>query len=271
MAKSAKRDLYAYYRDAAAAYGAVDAVFSALGEKLVAFAGLRGSQRVLDVGSGWGAVTAAAPAGTIGVDFVHAMAAHARQRCGQGVLFCCGDIHRLPFGSGHFDGVLAQFAFNSTQPERAFAEARRVLRMGGMLALHEWGDIDPLSEALADAFAAYTLDTPPPEVAAYRATMQQPIAWDALDGLGALVDVINGCRFEVGVAEIREITVALRPADFVRYKLAWPARQIEMGAMPPELKRLCVAELEELMMSYRAADGLLHWQPDIVRVRATAV
>jgi SAM-dependent methyltransferase len=50
-----------------------------------------------------------------------------------------GDAHALPFDDGSFDAVTFGFCLHHIpDPERALAEARRVLRRGGRLAFSVW-------------------------------------------------------------------------------------------------------------------------------------
>jgi SAM-dependent methyltransferase len=71
------------------------------------------------------------------------------------------DAMQLPFADGEFDAVVCQFGvmFFPDRP-RAFAEARRVLRGGGMLLFNVWDRIeenefaDTVTSALGDFFPA---------------------------------------------------------------------------------------------------------------------
>lgn len=113
--------------------------------------------RVLDVGCGTGVLTrklAGLPnvASVTGVDPAPTLLAKARDlaRHLSGVSFTEADGRALPFDSGSFDVVL----FDSTvshvpEPERALAEAFRVLRPAGWLALFD-GDYATTTVALRD-------------------------------------------------------------------------------------------------------------------------
>ena len=89
---------------------------------------------ILDVGCGPGYVSAAAKergAVPIGLDFCQQMIGIAK-RMFPDIQFCEGDAQKLPFADGTFDRVLSSFALlHLAAPERACAEACRVLKPGG--------------------------------------------------------------------------------------------------------------------------------------------
>ena len=100
-------------------------------------------ERVLDLGSGSGmdAFAAAAqvgPGGSVtGVDITPEQVAKSeRLRRDEHVRFQCARIEELPFEDGSFDAVISNGVVNlSADKRRVFAEAARVLRPGGRLAL----------------------------------------------------------------------------------------------------------------------------------------
>jgi ubiquinone/menaquinone biosynthesis C-methylase UbiE len=110
-------------------------------EPLLDAANVGTGTRVLDVASGPGHVTAACAARgavPIGLDVAPRMVEVARSRY-PGLEFRQGDAQHLPFGSGSFDAVVANFAIlHFGQPERAVAEFVRVLAPGGAVALSTW-------------------------------------------------------------------------------------------------------------------------------------
>ena len=131
-------------------------------------------QRVLDAGCGAGADLALLqktyPAAQIlGVDAVPAMARMARAPAPglralnqmlsrllpakAGVDLLCGDFGNLPFGPGSLDLLWSNLALHwHPQPDRVFAEWRRVLRVEGLLMFSTFGP-DTFKE-LRTAFAA---------------------------------------------------------------------------------------------------------------------
>jgi SAM-dependent methyltransferase len=101
--------------------------------------------RFLDVASGPGYLAAAATrrgADSAGVDFSVAMVAQAR-RVFPGLEFRVGDAENLPFPNESFGAVGISFGMlHFPHPERALAEAFRVLQSGGRFAFTVWATPD---------------------------------------------------------------------------------------------------------------------------------
>ena len=110
-------------------------------EALLDAAGVGRGSRVLDVACGPGWLSAAAlewGAAVTGIDFAEQMLAVARSRC-PSVDFRNGDAEALPFPDGRFDAVVCNLGFpHFPNPERAIAEACRVLASGGRFAFTSW-------------------------------------------------------------------------------------------------------------------------------------
>jgi SAM-dependent methyltransferase len=102
---------------------------------------LKQGMTFLDVASGPGYVAAAASrrgATVLGVDFSAAMIDHAA-RLHPGVEFRQGDAERLPLGNGLFDAAAMNFGIlHFAHPEKALAEAYRILRSEGRFAFSVW-------------------------------------------------------------------------------------------------------------------------------------
>jgi SAM-dependent methyltransferase len=124
-----------------------------LSPQLADFAGVRAGQRVLDVGSGPGALTAelvlrAGADAVTAVDpstpFVEAVRAR-----NPGVDVHQSSAEQLPFADDAFDASLAQLVVHfMTDPVAGLAEMRRVTRPGGVVAACVWdlaGGRAPLS------------------------------------------------------------------------------------------------------------------------------
>jgi SAM-dependent methyltransferase len=126
-------------------------------------------KRALDLATGPGHVAAACAARgatVVGVDVTHEMVALAGQRHPE-VTFRQADIQALPFEDASIDAVVGNFAIlHVGRPERAAAEAARVLAPGGSLALSTWDVPDQarligvVTEAITEAGAVPPADMP---------------------------------------------------------------------------------------------------------------
>ena len=125
---------------------------AALSDRVARFAEPRGDERVLDAGTGTGALAfALAPhvAEVVGVDLVPALLAEAQRRAGEfpNVSFVEGDVTSLPADLGHFDlAATLRTLHHIRRPELAVAELVRVTRPGGrILVVDQVAPIDPLA------------------------------------------------------------------------------------------------------------------------------
>ena len=121
-------------------------------------AALLPGDRVLDLGSGSGTDAFCAAAGVgdggrvVGVDFTDAQVAKATSQAEShgiaNVRFVTGSIDELPFDDESFDVVISNGVINlSPVKDRVFAEAARVLRPGGRLAVADIVSSAPLKES----------------------------------------------------------------------------------------------------------------------------
>ena len=155
-----------------------------MAEALCDAAGLRGGQRVLDVGCGTGTaalVAARRYCQVAGLDYVPTYVERAHRRSeadGLEAEFHVGDAQALPFEPARFDAVLsvygAQFA---PDQERTAAEMLRVCRPGGTIAL-----ASPMPEGWSgDLFAVNARHAPPP------AGVPSPLRWGTEEGVRELL------------------------------------------------------------------------------------
>ncbi|WP_157962003.1 class I SAM-dependent methyltransferase [Acuticoccus kandeliae] len=109
---------------------------------ILAAAGDLAGKSVLDVCCGTGDLAIAlteAGADVTAVDFVLPMAAMARDKASDAHI-AVGDGEALPFAASKFDVVTCSFGlWHMPTPELALAEARRVLKPGGLYLYTAWG------------------------------------------------------------------------------------------------------------------------------------
>jgi ubiquinone/menaquinone biosynthesis C-methylase UbiE len=118
---------------------------------------LTGDERVLDVGTGTGAVALAlAPLvrEVIGLDDSEERLALARDGAPDNATFVAGDASSLPFELGAFDLVTcARTLHHVRRPEVVIAELVRVTRLGGrLLVVDQLAPVEPLEAAELDRF-----------------------------------------------------------------------------------------------------------------------
>jgi SAM-dependent methyltransferase len=116
-------------------------VTAQVNEAILDAVGTTRGTRVLDVacGPGWLSASAAQRGAIVtGVDFAKQMLVIARIRCPEAA-FHEGDAEHLPCEAGQFDAVVCNLGFpHFPNPERAIAEAFRVLTPGGRYAFTCW-------------------------------------------------------------------------------------------------------------------------------------
>jgi len=149
----------------------VPLIFQPYADDLARQLASRSAQRVLEIAAGTGVVTralaSALPAGSeiIATDLNQAMLDQAAALgTSRPVEWRQADAMQLPFADAAFDAVVCQFGamFFPDKP-KAFAEARRVLRTGGVFLFNVWDRIEEngFADAVTDALADVFPDDPP--------------------------------------------------------------------------------------------------------------
>lgn len=149
----------------------VPLIFAPYADDLAARLRLRAPGRVLELAAGTGAATRALaaqlPPSTeiVATDLNPAMLQHARAvGTARPVTWQQADALALPFPDGTFDAVVCQFgAMFFPDKSRGFAEARRVLRPGGVLLFSTWDRIEEnaFAETVTAVLVARFPERPP--------------------------------------------------------------------------------------------------------------
>lgn len=181
--------------------------FEAVARRIWALMPPRATDRVLDIGTGTGVVPMAsfalaqAPRLTVGCDRSAGMLRRARARV-ETLRVLIAEATALPFRDGSFDLATASFVLShvSAYPQ-ALAEALRVLRPSGMLAISNWAPpSDPYgpvwSECLAAAISKSEVDRALLEVAPWENHFSQP---------GHLEAALTDAGFSLVVSEAVEL------------------------------------------------------------------
>lgn len=134
-------------------------------EAVFAHCGVGTGTRYLDAGCGAGMaaqIAASRGAAVSGFDAADPLLAIARDRVPTGT-FRMADLEEVPFDDGSFDVVTGFNAFQyASDPVRALAEARRVTRKGGKVAVMTWGQPEGMEAAAIVASLRPLLPPPPP-------------------------------------------------------------------------------------------------------------
>ena len=222
-------------------------------------------QDVLDLASGTGepALTIARQAGATGrvtaTDLVDEMLAGCRRRAAAAgltnIAFELADMEELPFADGRFDRVTCRFGLMfAPRPDRALAEAHRVLKPGGRATFMVWGPrADTIMFGIIAAAGTAVFGDDP------IFDFETPFRLGAPGQLAALFDAAGF----TGTAE-NDLHFAPKAPTDQRF---W-APQLKMG-LGPRLETATDAELAALEDAIR--DGLAPYRDgDVYALRAHA-
>jgi SAM-dependent methyltransferase len=220
-----------------------------LGPRLADFAGVTGGQRVLDVGSGPGALTEElvrrlGPASVAAVDPSAAFVGALRERL-PGVEVAQASAEELPFEDGAFDAALAQLVVHFMKdPVRGVRELARVTRPGGVVALSVWDHAGERSPIAVFWRAAREVDP------AARDESGLPGAQE-----GALVSLLG----EAGLTQV-ESTEHEAPLDVTDFDAWWEPFSLGVGpagsyfaGLPEDLRAALRERCRELLPQARPA------------------
>ena len=208
--------------------------------------------RVVDLGSGPGHTAAAAAergARVVGLDVTPEMVAIARSRHPD-LTFEVGDAQELPFPDASRDAVVGNFVIlHLGDPERAAAEAARVLAPGGRVAFSTW-DLPATNRFLGVFVEAITeVGTVPP------ADLPAGPPFFRFADETAFAELLTGAGF----ADVRVRTVAFGhrfagAEEMWRQLVEGTVRTRPMLLVQPDETR---AAVDRLVAAYADGDGLL--------------
>lgn len=248
--------------------------FSTFGASLVTFADLRPGERVLDVGSGRGAVTfpAAEAVGESGhveaIDIAPGMVdrlrADAASRGVGNVDIRVGDAEAPGVEEGSFDAVLASLVLFFLPNLSSALDAYRVaLRPGGRLAFTTFGETSAAWTGIEQRIASFLPDGHPLKEQAGR-PQTGPLASE-----GAIRDVLGEAGYADVVVEERAHPVRYGTGqDFVRWSHTTGLRAI-WDAIPDDRKEQARSEVAATADAVRRDEGELVEPVRIVLTKAT--
>jgi SAM-dependent methyltransferase len=241
-------------KDASAYDRLAGRVTSRLAEPLLDAVGAGPGTQLLDVATGPGYVAEAAAArgsDVVGLDLSETMLEFARARVPD-VKFVHGDATALPLPDASFDAVVAAFVLlHLGVPERAVAEAGRVLVPGGSAAFTVWDApsrgrwLGVMLDAVHDAGA-----TPPAEVP------PGPPLFRFADE-AEFTALLEGAGLRDVRVDTVDFTLPLESADALWDGLVEGSVRVSplVRSQSEEMQRAIRARFEELLEEYRTDDG----------------
>jgi SAM-dependent methyltransferase len=205
--------------------------------------------RYLDVGCGAGmAAKLAADQGAVvsGIDAAEALLEIARSRVPQGD-FRVADLEQLPFEDATFDVVTGFNAFQyAGNPNVALAEARRVVKPGGTVAIVTWGT--PAGMPFASVITALgPLMPPPPPGAPGPFALSDEGALRAFAGAAGLMPT-----------DVLDIAATIAYPDEATALRALNSSGVAARAMENSDEAAVTAAHKAAIAPFRAADGSFH-------------
>jgi SAM-dependent methyltransferase len=226
-------------------------------EKVIAAAELAPGERVLDIGCGTGnaaLLAGRAGAAATGLDPAARLIEVARERAaalGVDARFVIGDAQALPVGDAEFDVVVSVFALIfAADPDRALAEALRVLRPDGRALLTAWVPAGPIDAIFGIVGRA---------VAAAGGSTRERFAWHEPEVVSELASR-HGAVAELEDAEL--VISAASPDDYLHRQSQHPMQLAARAVLEP------AGTLAEVQAEVAAALRDSNEDPSAFRVRS---
>ena len=229
---------------------------------------LKPGLRVLDVACGTGnlaMIAARAGCVTSGIDIASNLILQAKARAAvEGLLidFREADAEELPFAAASVDMVVSMYGLMfAPRPERAAAEALRVCKPGGIIALANWTP----DGFIGENFRRVGRHVAPPAGAV------SPLLWgDELTVKWRLGDHVKDLRMTRRVARLRYPFPPAQTVDFFRQFYGPTLRAF--GALDRDGQCKLHADLEDMFLTHnRAKDGATEVEAEYLEVIATRV
>lgn len=223
-----------YSEDALAYREHLAPVLLPLGKRLLEGLDIGRSRRILDLGTGVGAllpsIREANPRATVvGTDRAEGMVRLASPDFARVV----GDAARLPFLDGAFDAVLMPFMlFHVPRPDHALREVGRVLRAGGAVAVGTWAMLEGY-----DALRVWT-----EELDEHGALLRDPAPanHNLMDTPKKLAGLLEEAGFVAVRTEVRSEPDSMEVEEFIarRTKIGFCRRRLE--SLDPDRRATCI-------------------------------
>ena len=240
--------------------------YEGVARDLVAACGLGPGKRALDVGAGNGNVAlaiAASGASPEACDLSPALVDAGKARCAAlgewEIPWTVADAEELPFAAGRYDAVLSVFGLVfAPRPQVAIAEAFRVTRSGGTVAIATWTPVSTAArfEGVASKYFPEREDPPP-----------APYLWgDEEVARARLAPHAVDVRFELGTVEFSwPSAAAAREENEESNNYIAAARDM----LPQERYMALLDDIDDLMRSLNTAtDGGLAYEAQYARIIA---
>lgn len=234
-------------------------VIRPMGQRLIRLMPLTSARRILDLGTGTGALTpdirAVAPGATIvGVDGSVGMLKVAQESVT--VPLVAMDIRHLGFESGSFDAAVMAFVlFHLPDPVQGLVEIRRVLRPGAMLGICVWGSSPSFgaSDVWDEALSAFGAGPDP-----FQSTDRDNL----MDTPEKLASLLHEAQFEVARSWSEQFEHRWTAEALIAQRVAFGSYQRRLETLDATVRGACLARVRERLDALPAS--AFAFRPDIV-------